>query len=116
MSNFARVEVNIVVQVLHVVTDDHEAELLNGQQWVQTSYNTWHGIHTSGGTPLRKNYAQIGDTYDEQRDAFIPRQPFSSWQLDEDTCQWIPPVARPIDGNMYVWDEESLMWQILVIK
>ena len=55
-------------------------------KWIQTSYNTYGGEHTLGGTPLRKNYAGIGFTYDAIKDAFIPPQPYSSWTLNEQTC------------------------------
>jgi hypothetical protein len=68
--------------------------------WVQTSYNR----------NIRKNYAGIGDTYDESRDAFIAPQPFPSWVLDEDTCQWESPVPYPDDGKVYTWNEETLSW------
>ena len=75
----------------------------------QTSYNTQGGVHLLGGTPLRKNYAGIGYTYDETRDAFIPPQPYDSWVLDEDTCLWVAPIAYPAEGE-HVWDEEAGDW------
>jgi hypothetical protein len=68
------------------------------------------GVHQLGGTPFRKNYAGIGFTYDPVRDAFIPPQPFASWLLDEQTCQWNPPTTYPDDGNMYAWDEPTTSW------
>jgi hypothetical protein len=74
----------------------------------RTSYNTAGGVHTGGGTPFRKNYAGIGYTYDEERDAFIPPQPFASWILNEETCLWEAPVPYPTDGEFYTWDENSL--------
>jgi hypothetical protein len=58
---------------------------------------------------LRKNYAGVGYTYDEQRDAFISPQPFPSWVMSEETCQWSAPVAKPTDG-MYSWDESTTSW------
>ena len=61
------------------------------------------------GTPFRKNYAGIGFTYDEERDAFIPPQPYASWTLNEDTCLWDSPVPYPIDG-MFEWNEDTLSW------
>ena len=64
--------------------------------WKQTSYN---------GT-IRKNFAGVGDTYDQTRDAFISPKPFNSWTLDEDTCLWKAPVDYPTDGQRYYWDEE----------
>lgn len=78
----------------------------------RTSYNTRGGEHVSGGTPFRKNYAGIGYTYDEARDAFIPPKPFDSWLLNEDTCLWEAPVLMPEDG-MYKWDEETTNWVLI---
>jgi hypothetical protein len=79
--------------------------------WIQTSYNTRGGVHSLGGTPLRKNYAGIGYTYDSQRDAFIPPKPYASWTLDEETCLWNAPVARP-EGN-YTWNEDEQSWDLV---
>lgn len=110
MSHFAKVENGTVTQVIVI-----EQDVLNlghwgdPALWVQTSYNTHGGVHANGGTPLRKNFAGIGYTYDSQRDAFYPPQPFASWVLDEDTCLWKAPVDRPTDGN-YTWDEETVSW------
>ena len=83
--------------------------------WVQTSYNTIKGIHKLNGTPLRKNYAGIGYTYDEDRNAFIPKKPFNSWLLNETTCQWEAPVAKPDDENNYNynWNETTTNWDIV---
>jgi len=79
--------------------------------WKQTSYNTLGGVHLLGGTPLRKNHAGIGYTYDEDKDAFIPAQTYPSWTLNEDTCQWEAPSARPKDGLPYEWNEETQAWE-----
>ena len=88
--------------------------------WKQTSYNTNAGVHSLGGTPFRKNHAGIGYTYDEDRDAFIPKKPFNSWILNEQTCNWEAPIARPeltqeqIDNkNYYKWNEEILNWELI---
>ena len=81
--------------------------------WKQTSYNTVEGVHLLGGVPFRKNHAAIGYTYDSNRDAFIPQKPYNSWILNESTCNWDAPVARPDDGNMYNWNEEILNWEIV---
>jgi hypothetical protein len=79
--------------------------------WKQTSYNTVNGEHLLGGTPFRKNFASVGDTYDENRDAFIPQKPYASWVLNENTCNWEAPVAYPNDTTKaYFWDEETLNW------
>ncbi len=81
-----------------------------GQACKRTSYNTQGGVHLLGGTPLRKNYAGIGFTYDSARDAFIPPKPFPSWVLDEDSCLWNAPVTMPTDGKPYDWDETQQQW------
>lgn len=111
MSHFAKVESGIVTQVIVAEQSFVDAQL---GTWVQTSYNTQGGVHSLGGTPLRKNYAGISYTYDAQRDAFIPPQPFGSWLLDETTCQWNPPVPMPDDAEMgvkdYAWDEATKNW------
>jgi hypothetical protein len=109
MSHFAKIENGLVVQVIVAEQDVIDSGIF-GNSWVQTSYNTHGGIHANGGTPLRKNYAGIGFTYDAQRDAFIPPKPYASWTLVEDTCQWTAPVAMPTDGKKYTWNEATLAW------
>ena len=88
-------------------------ELTGWPIWKQTSYNTHGGIHNNGLTPLKKNYAGIGYTYDEDRDAFIPKKPFNSWILNKDTCLWEAPVAMPTDGQRYNWNENTKTWDLL---
>ena len=80
--------------------------------WKQTSYNTHGGFHLLGGTPFRKNHAAIGYTYDEDRDAFIPKKPYDSWILNETTCQWEAPVVKPDDGKIYLWNETTKQWDL----
>jgi len=112
MAHFAKIEDGIVTQV-NVVDEDffnENRETRYTGQWVQTSYNTQGGVHLLGGTPLRKNYAGVGYTYDEVRDAFYAPQPYPSWTLNEDTCWWESPVPMPTDGKMYQWDEEQQQW------
>lgn len=112
-------ETNIVTEVI-VGKDEGEEGVdwelhygnFRGQTCKRTSYNTHAGQHRFGGTPYRKNYAGIGYTYDSIRDAFIPPQPFQSWSLNEDTCQWDPPVPYPSDGAIYQWDEVQQEWII----
>jgi len=84
-----------------------------GQTCKRTSYNTQGGVHTGGGTPYRKNYAGIGYTWDEARDAFIPPKPYDSWVLSEDSCLWEAPVAYPDDGETYAWNEETTSWDLM---
>ena len=109
-------ENNIVTRVLVGSNEDPDEGyqwLIDnlGGTWVKTSYNTQGGVHSLGGTPLRKNYAGIGYSYDATRDAFIPPKPFNSWLLNEDTCLWDAPTPYPADGKMYRWVEEYLNWQ-----
>ena len=108
MAHFAEIDGdNIVTRVL-VVPDAQENrgqeyladDLGLGGTWVQTSYNA----------NIRKNYAGIGYTFDSVRDAFIPPKPYASWVLNEDTCNWDAPVARPEDDKMYTWDEDTTSW------
>ena len=88
---------------------------LFGGHWKQASYNTWGNTHAFGGTPFRKNYAGIGYTFDEGRDAFIPPKPFPSWLLNEETCRWEPPTPYPSDGKRYVWNENKREWEQVVV-
>jgi len=120
MSHFANIENGMVTKVIVA-----EQDFIDGQDghWVQTSYNTYGGIHygqpseepphrrsPDGGIALRKNYAGIGYTYDEQRDAFIPPKPFPSWLLDEPTCTWEAPTPHPNDGHPWDWNEKKQEW------
>ena len=128
MAHFAEIDENNIVLRVNVVNnevitdgDGVEQEQLGidfltallGGTWKQTSYNTWGGVHLLGGTPFRKNYTGFGDTYDATRDAFISPQPYPSWILDEDTCQWDSPVAFPFGeagSSFFEWDEETTNW------
>jgi hypothetical protein len=112
MAHFAKIENGTVTQV-NVIDEDYFAENRETRytgQWVQTSYNTQGGVHLLGGTPLRKNYAGIGYTYDEVRDAFYAPQPYPSWTLNEDTCYWESPVPYPTDDKRYTWNEDNQEW------
>ena len=112
MSHFAQIdENNIVTQVIVIEQDVVDTGLFGDPaSWIQTSYNTHGGVHSQGGTPLRKNYAGIGYTYDSTRDAFIPPKPFNSWTLNEETCLYEAPIPMPNDDKMYRWDEETTSW------
>lgn len=111
MSHFAKVVNSLVTQVIVAEPEFFETFVdTSPGEWIQTSYNTYGGTHSQGGTPLRKNYAGIGFTYDREKDAFIPPQPYPSWILDEDTCLWSAPVAHPTDDNKYNWDEATTSW------
>ena len=111
MAHFAKVNNGIVEQVIVAEPEFFQTFVDSSPgEWIQTSYNTHAGVHALGGTPLRKNYAGIGYTYDRVRDAFIPPKPYASWTLNEDTCLWDAPVAYPDDGNRYTWDEATTNW------
>ena len=109
MAHFAEIDENGVVVRVLVVPDSQETrgqeyladDLGLGGTWVQTSYNA----------RIRKNYAGIGMIYDNTRDAFIADQPYASWILNEETCQWEAPIAYPTDGLMYSWDEKTTDWK-----
>lgn len=111
MAHFAKVESGIVTQV--IVAEQgfiNSGAVGSPSDWIQTSYNTHGGVHKTGGTPLRKNFAGIGYSYDSGKDAFIPPQPFASWTLNETSCLWEAPVAMPTDGKRYTWNEETTSW------
>jgi hypothetical protein len=118
MAHYAFLDENNIVTEVIVGKDEGEDNVdweahygaFRGQLCKRTSYNTKGGVHTGGGLPLRKNYAGIGYTYDESRDAFIPPKPFASWVLNNDTCLWDAPVVMPDDGKLYQWDENTLSW------
>ena len=108
MSHWAELdENNVVLRV--TVGDNNDPNGDEGYQWlIDNLGGTW--VKTSYNATIRKNYAGIGFTYDSVRDAFIPPKPFESWTLDEVTCQWEAPVARPTDGKIYYWDEATTSW------
>ena len=113
MSHYAEIKNGIVTRV--IVADDADwCEQNLGGEWVQTSYNTRGGVHTLGGTPLHKNYAGIGYTFDGT--GFAAPQPFASWTLDAQTYLWQAPTAKPEDGKAYSWDEPSLAWVEVVLN
>jgi len=117
MSHFAHVDENNIVTQVIVAEQDfiNSGAVGDPSSWIQTSYNTYDGQHKNGGTPLRKNYAGIGYSYDAGRDAFIPPKPFNSWTLDETTCLWEAPTPYPTDGKIYNWNENTLSWDEVVI-
>ena len=119
MAHYAFIDENWTVTEVIVGKDESNFDWerhygdIRGQLCRRTSYNTHGGVHTNGGTPFRKNYAGVGYTYDSTRDAFIPPRPYPSWQLNEATCLWDPPVARPTDEKMYSWDEATTSWVLV---
>ena len=128
MAHFAKIgSGNIVEQVIVVSNDIATTEkagieflnkLYNDRNvvWKQTSYNTYGNKHTSGGTPLRGNYAGIGFQYDQTNDVFYAPQPFPSWTLDKTTWLWTSPVPYPTDDKLYTWDESTKNWILAPVK
>ena len=118
MAHYAFLDENNIVTEVIVGKEEGEDYIdwerwygdFRGQTCKRTSYNTFAGIHKTGGTPFRKNYAGIGYTYDPVRDAFIPPKPFGSWTLNESSCVWEPPVPQPADGLSYRWNEAAANW------
>ena len=135
MAHYAYIDDNNLVTSV-IVGPDEGSEPEGVESWEQyfsakgkgqalrTSYNTRGGVHYNPETgepsegqtqALRFNYAGIGFTYDEERDAFIPPQPYASWVLDDYTCLWVPPLPYPEDGGQYIWDEESVSWVVVPV-
>lgn len=117
MAHCAEIDNQGVVKRVIVVEDyygdltcEQWCEKRFGGTWKKTSYNTGGGKHKLGGVPLRMNFASIGYKYDTEKDAFIPPQPYPSWQLDEKTCHWKAPKERP-KGEGLDWDEELKDWK-----
>jgi hypothetical protein len=128
MAHFAKLNKDNIVVFVTVgreEDDGKEKELFErtGDVYKQTSYNTRAGIHYKPNSnepsenqskALRKNYAGIGYTYDEERDAFIPPKPFTKWILNENTCQWEAPAPYPDDGKNYVWNDNKGEWEEVI--
>ena len=132
MASFAKIGLNNKVIAVHSVVNEvlHDSNGIEREDigvdfltklhgwaiWKQTSYNTHGGVHNNNGTPFRKNHAGIGYTYDEDRDAFIPPKPYTSWLLNESTCLWEAPIAKPtaeLETNQYYsWNESIVNWEI----
>ena len=127
MAHFAKLDENNLVISVHVLGDNENSnsegvedesigvayltKIHNHPYWKQTSYNTIAGQHVLGGTPFRKNYAGIGYTYDEGRDAFIAPKPFESWTLNEEKCNWEAPIAYP-SIQTYTKDDKEKVFEI----
>jgi hypothetical protein len=119
MAHFAKIGLNNkVIEVLSVHNDvlkdsngveqefngiDFLTKLTGWAIWKQTSYNK----------NIKKNFAGIGYTYDEDRDSFIPPKPFNSWILNEDTCLWEAPIIKPQDDKIYYWNETITNWSVI---
>ena len=111
MATYAQINENDIVINVIVAEEEFINSLPDASMFIQTSRNTYGGVHILGKTPLRKNYAAIGYLYDRNKDAFIPPKIFDSYVFNEQTCQWDPPIPCPNkDGYMYKWDENTVSW------
>jgi len=113
MAHYAFLDENNIVTEVIVGIDENE--LIEGVD-TETWYGNFRGQtckRTSYNSNIRKNYAGVGYTYDEARDAFIAPKPFESWQLVEESCTWTAPTPYPEDGLMYQWVEDDLNWQAI---
>jgi len=114
MAHFAKLGTGNIVEQVIVISNDIATTEQAGVDFINQLYNTrdvWK--QTSYNNNIRKNFAGIGYQYDQTRDAFIPKKPFNSWILNEDTCLWEAPVAMPIDDNKYSWNEQNKSWDIV---
>ena len=114
MAHFAEIDQNNIVLRVIVAEQDfiNSGAVGDPAHWIQTSYNTYAGEHKLGNTPLRKNYAGVGFTYDPVRDAFYSPKPEGTWILNEQTCLWERPIPYPQDGQMYYFDEQQQTWVV----
>jgi hypothetical protein len=114
MAHFAKLGTGNIVERVEVVSNDVAVTEQAGSDFLNKIYNTrdvWK--QTSYNNNIRKNFAGIGFTYDQQRDAFIPPKPYNSWILNEQTCNWEAPVAYPTDGKRYSWNESLVNWELI---
>ena len=114
MANFAKLGIGNIIETVETVSDNIATTEQAGVDFLNNlhgSRDVWKRTEIDGS--IRKNYAGIGYTYDEVRDAFIPPKHYASWNLNETTCRWEAPVARPDDGNRYNWNETTSNWDII---
>lgn len=114
MAHFAKLGVGNIVERVEVVSNNIATDEQTGVDFLNNLYGTrdvWK--QTSYNRNIRKNFAGIGFTYDQTRDAFIPPKPYNSWVLNETTCRWEAPVAYPDDGQRYNWNEETQQWEVV---
>ena len=114
MAHFAKLGKGNIIETIEVVSNDIATTEQAGVDFLNNLYNTrdvWKQTSYNGN--IRKNYAGVGYTYDQTRDAFIAPKPFNSWILNETTCQWEAPIALPDTENRYNWNEETTTWDLV---
>ena len=115
---FAKLDSDSLVEAVHLVNDNIATSEQAGITYLNKLHNhsSWKACSKDGS--VRKNGPAKGFTYDADKDAFIPPKPYPSWILNEDTCNWKPPVARPADKGFgegqrqYDWNEETTTWDV----
>lgn len=110
MAHYAELDNNNVVIKVVVINDAYDQTEAMGQAFCKALFKSKHWKKTSYNATIRKNFAQIGGTYNEIRDAFIPSKPYASWVFNESTCRWNAPVAQPDPLKNYSWDEITTSW------
>ena len=114
MAHFAKLGVGNIIERVEVVSNDIATNEQAGVDFLNNLYGSrdvWKQTSYNGN--IRKNFAGVGYSYDQTRDAFIPPKPFNSWILDEDTCLWEAPVTKPDDEQEYTWNETDQQWEVL---
>lgn len=114
MAHFAKLGTGNIVERIEVVSNDIATTEQAGVDFLNNLYGTrdvWKQTSYNGN--IRKNFAMVGGKYDSSRDAFISIKPYSSWILNETTCTWEAPVAKPDDDNIYNWNETINNWEIV---
>ena len=128
MAHYAFLDENNIVQAVYVGIDENNLDELPdefnsweeyysnqlGMTCKRTSYNTFGNEHKDNGIAFRGNFAGIGFTYDEENDVFIAPQSFNGWVLNTSTWLWEAPIDYPDDGNKYIWNEETLSWDLIL--
>ena len=114
MAHFAKLGIGNIIEAVHVVSNNIATSEQAGIDFLNNLYNSrdvWKQTSYNGN--IRKNYAGVGYTYDQTRDAFIAPKPYASWILNETTCIWEAPVAYPTDGEIYTWNETTIAWDLV---
>jgi hypothetical protein len=107
-------ENNIVTEVITGRNEDEVVNNINNWEEYYGSIRNQRCLRTSYNGNIRKNYAGIGYTYNEELDAFIPQKIYNSWILNEETCRWEAPIEYPNDNKVYKWNEDNISWEEVV--
>ena len=127
MAHFAKLGIGNIILTVEVVSNDIALTEQAGVDFLNNLYNTrdfW--VQTSYNRNIRKNFAGIGYTYDQTKDAFIAPKPYNSWILNEETCLWEAPTSYPntftksltnSEGDTipdkYYWHEQTQTWILI---